>query len=636
VQGIYGRYLEVDLASGEIKDREIPEGWYELHLGGRGIAARLLLDLVPPEADPLGPENVLVFATGPLQGTGLAGAGRHVVAAKSPKTGAISDSYAGGFFGHELGRSGYDGIIVRGRAETPVYLLLYEGKAELREAGVLWGKTTGETEEVLKERHPGVRVAVIGPAGENLVRMACIIHDRTRAAGRPGLGAVMGAKRLKAIAVKGHTEKPLADPESFARARAAFAKELMSDPGMVRFGEYGTARGLTWLSEMGMLPTDNFREGMFEQAEAIGGERLAETILVDRDTCAGCPIRCKRVVKAEFAGGQVVPEYGGPEYETLAAFGSLLRCSHLPAIAYANQLCNAYGLDTISAGVAIAALMEASEKGLIDEKIPWGDPEAIIAWVERIAHKQGLGKEIGERGLAAWARSVGADFVMTIKGVEVPMHEPRGKVGLGLSYATSPRGATHLEGMHDTMLEGNAPTPELGVTEGVDRFQLSGKAKLAVLYENLRSFTNSLVMCVFTANMTGSHYNYPQIRELVRYATGLELSPEGMLKIGERNFALLRLYSGLVGYRKSDDGLPKRFHEPLPQGASAGRPIDPEAFQRELDDYYRLRGWDDYGPTPEKLRALGLDELIPPAENAGEVKRCEPTGRISQGEERAN
>ena len=447
MQGIWGRYLEVDLTKGEIRGREIPDRWYELHLGGRGIAARLLLELVPPDADPLGPENALVFATGPFQGTGLAGAGRHVVAGKSPKTNSISDSYAGGFFGHELGRSGYDGIIVRGQAESPVYLLLYEGKAELREAYDLWGKTTGDTEDILKERHPGARVAVIGPAGESVALQACIIHDKTRAAGRPGFGAVMGAKRLKAIVVKGHRERPLADPEGFARARAAFARELLEDEGMRRFGQYGTARGLTWLSEMGILPTENFREGVFDKADDIGGERMAETILVDRDTCAGCPVRCKRVVKASFRGREAVPDYGGPEYETLAAFGSLCRCSDLAAIAYANQLCNAYGLDTISAGVFVATLMEASEKGLIAERVPWGDGKAIVTWVERLAKKEGLAREIAEKGLEPWAKERGLDFVMTIKGVEVPMHEPRGKQGLSLSYAITPRGANHMEGM---------------------------------------------------------------------------------------------------------------------------------------------------------------------------------------------
>lgn len=615
MQGVYGRYLEVDLTTGTVSEREVPPRWYELHLGGRGIAARLLLELVPPDANPLGPENALIFATGPFQGTGLAGAGRHVVAGKSPKTGSISDSYAGGFFGHELGRSGYDGIIIRGQADSPLYLLLYDGKAELRAAEHLWGKTTGEAEEILQKRYPGARVAVIGPAGENRVLQACIIHDVTRAAGRPGFGAVMGAKRLKAIVGKGHREKPLADPEGFARARAAFAKGLLASEGMQTLGRYGTARGLTWLSEMGILPTDNFREGVFEGAEEIGGDRMAETILVDRDTCAGCPVRCKRVVRTDFRGRPVLPDYGGPEYETLAAFGSLCRCSDLPAIAYANQLCNAYGLDTISAGVFVATLMEASERGLIAESVPWGDPEAIVTWVEWLAKKEGLAGEIAERGLSAWARDQGIDFAMVIKGVELPMHEPRGKVGLGLSYAISPRGATHLEGMHDTMLEGEAPTPELGVTQGIDRFQLRGKAKLVVLYENLCSFTNSLVMCVFTTSMTGKRYNYPQLRELLKCATGLEVTPEDMLTIGERNFALLRLYSGLVGYRKSDDCLPRRFHEPLPRGASAGRPIDPELFRQEVEEYYRLRGWDEFGPTDECLRRLWLEDL------AGRLKR---------------
>lgn len=608
MQGVYGRYLEVDLTQGKVREREIPERWYELHLGGRGIAARLLLELVPPGVDPLGPENALIFATGPFQGTGLGGAGRHVVAAVSPKTGTLSDSYAGGYFGHELGRSGYDGIFITGHAPEPVYLLLYDGKAEIRDAQDLRGKLTGDVDAILQARHKGVRVAAIGPAGEALVRQACVMNDRTRAAGRPGFGAVMGAKRLKAVAVKGHQEKPLAEPERFAKARAAFARALTADPGNVRFGEYGTALGLLGNSEMGILPTENFLEGVFERAEEIGGERLAGTILSDRDTCAGCPIRCKRVVKTSFAGREVIPDYGGPEYETLAAFGSLCRCADLSAISLANQLCNAYGLDTISTGVAIATLMEASEKGLVREKVAWGDGKALVEWVEKIARREGLGDEIAG-GLEPWARSIGADFVMTIKGVEVPMHEPRGKQGLGLSYAVSPRGATHMEGIHDTELERDNPTPELGVREGMDRFTLRGKAPLMVIYENLRSFTNSLVMCAFTTDMVGSHYNYPEIRELLHYVTGLEISPEEMLKIGERNLALLRLYSGLVGYRKQDDGLPERFHEPLPRGASAGRPIDPEELRAEIEEYYRLRGWGEVGPTAERLRELGLSDL---------------------------
>lgn len=608
MNGVFGRYLWVDLSAGKIEEKEIPERWYELHLGGRGLAARLLLEHVAPGTEAFSPANGLVWATGPLQGTGLAGAGRHVVMAISPKTGAIADSYVGGFLGHELGRSGYDGIFIVGKAPEPVYLLLYAGRAELRPARDLWGKFTAEVDFELKKRHPGVRVAAIGPAGEKLVSQACIIHDRNRAAGRPGLGAVMGAKLLKALAVKGHTEKRLFQPEKFAEARAKFAQELLSDEGTVRFGEYGTARGLTWLSEMGILPTKNFQDGVFALAQEIGGEKLKETILVDRDTCFGCPIRCKRVVQTEFLGQRVLPEYGGPEYETLAAFGSLCSVSDLRAIALANQLCNAYGLDTISVGVAIATLMEAAEKGLIKDQIRWGDGKAVVEWVEKIARREGLGEEIAQ-GLESWAKKIGADFVMTVKAVEVPMHEPRGKVGLGLSYAISPRGATHLEGLHDTMLEQDQPTPELSVTSRYDRFALEGKARLAVLYEDLRSFVNSLVMCVFTTKEAGPHYNFPRIRELLGYATGMELSPQDMLRIGARNFAILRLYSGLCGYTKAQDRLPQRFHEPLPGGASAGRPIPFELFQKEIDEYYRLRGWDERGPTAETLWALDLSEL---------------------------
>lgn len=607
MNGVHGRYLDVDLASGVVAEREIPEAWYGLHLGGRGIGARLLLELVRPGTDAFAPENALVWATGPLQGTGVAGAGRHAVLAVSPKTGSVADSYVGGYVGHELGRSGYDGIIVRGKAARPVYLLLSGGRAELHDASDLWGKTTGEVDRILKERHPGVRVAAIGPAGERLVLQACIVHDRSRAAGRPGLGAVMGSKRLKAIAVAGHTEKPLARPKEFARARALFAQELL-DEGMKRFGEYGTARGLTWLSEMGILPTKNFQEGVFDHASEIGGETLAQTILVDRETCAGCPVRCKRAVQTEFQGRRVDPAYGGPEYETLAALGSLCLVADLKAIALANQLCNAYGLDTISVGVAIAALMEASEKGLIPERVPWGDAKALVEWTERIARREGLGDELAA-GLEAWARRLGLDFAMTVKGVEVPMHEPRGKVALGLSYALSPRGATHLEGLHDTMLEQDDPTPELGVRRRMDRFALAEKARVLVVYENLRSYVNSLVLCAFVTRDTGPRYNHGRIRELLGHATGLDLSPKDMLTIGERNFALLRLFAVQAGMGPDRDGLPGRFHEPLPRGGSAGRPIGEAGFAREVAAYRRIRGWTKDGLSRAKLRALGLEDL---------------------------
>jgi aldehyde:ferredoxin oxidoreductase len=611
--GSTGEYLDVDLSSGKVGEYPIPEVWRERLVGGKGIAARILLEELSERVDPFGPENILVFATGPFQGTGIVGGGRHAVLAVSPKTGAVADSYAGGHFGHELGRSGYDGILVRGRAEAPVVLTLLDGKAEIQPASNLWGMGTGETETALVERYPGARVSSIGPAGERLVSQACIINDRNRSAGRPGLGAVMGSKLLKAVVVRGHTERPLHDPERFKRERAEHAKTYLQDRWK-GFGEYGTSSGLVWLSEQGILPTDNFREGTFDQAEAIGGEKMRDTILVGRDTCAGCPIRCKRVVKTSFDGTDVLPEFGGPEYETLAAFGSLCRNANLASIALANQLCNDYGLDTISAGVAVAFLMEASEKGLIHEEIAWGDPHAIISVIHAIARREGIGDRLAD-GLALYADEIGADFAMAIKGAELPMHEPRGKQGMGLSYATSPRGATHLEGMHDSMLERENPCPELGVAKTYSRFTLLDKIEPSIVFEDLRSFTNSLVLCCFTMSETGPGYNVPAIRSLLEAATGLAVDATEMQRVGARAYALLRVLSARAGHTRDIDGLPARFAEPLPRGASAEHPILAKEMKAAVAAYYKARGYDRFGPTDKTLRALGLDDC------AGRIRR---------------
>ena len=608
-RGVYGRYLDVHLSSGAIGDYEIPYRWYTKHLGGKGVAARILLGELTGEEEPLSPANILIFATGPFQGTGLLGAGRHVVMGISPKTGAVADSYAGGYFGHELGRSGFDGIILRGAAAEPVVLALIDGHSELLPAKELWGKGTGETETALAQRYPNGRVASIGIAGENLVQSACIIHDRSRAAGRPGFGAVMGAKRIKAIVVRGSAQKRVQDKARFREERAEYAR-LFLDGSMDELGKYGTSRFVAPLHEMGILPTRNFQEGVFEQATEIDGRRLAATMLVDREGCVGCPVRCKRVVQTSYKGRDVLPGFGGPEYETVAAFGSLCLNSDLQSIALANQLCNDYGIDTISAGIACAFLMEASEKGLIDEQVPWGDAEAILDLVEKIAHREGIGDVIAD-GLGALAKRFGgAELAMVIKGVEIPMHEPRGKQGLALSYATSPRGATHMEGMHDTILAIDVPASELGVTRAYDRFTLSDKPCIAKLFEDLRSFENSLILCIFTSRGLGNQYKYPQIRSLLEAATGIELSSEEMLAIGERNYALLRLHSARAGYRQSDNQLPRRFHQSLPRGASTDHPIDSESFREALHAYDEARGYDDNGPTDETLKRLGLDDCI--------------------------
>ena len=609
----FDRYLDVNLSSGEIRDYSIPPSWTRLHLGGRGIAARILLEELSGGEDPLSPQNVIVFATGPFQGTNLLGAGRHLVMAISPKTGSICGSYVGGYFGHELGRSGYDGIIVRGAAEEPQYLTLIGGEAELCSAEGIWGEGTSKTEEALLEKHGGGRVCSIGIAGENLVRMACIINDRSRSAGRPGLGAVMGSKKLKAILVKGGFEKQLFDRERFLQERREYVEAVFDDSAK-ELGKYGTGGGLTWLSEMGILPTRNFQQGEFDRAESIGGQVMYDTVLVGREACAGCPIRCKRVVSTKFGGNEVLPQFGGPEYETLAAFGSLCDNADLDSICMANQLCNDYGIDTISAGVAAAFLMEASEKGLIEEKMPWGDGGAIVSLVEGIAHRQGLGGRVAD-GLQAFSEELGAEFCMAIKGVAIPMHEPRGKQGLGISYATSPRGATHLEGLHDTMLEIPSPAPELGIDHPYDRFTLLDKPDVAKTYEDLRSFENSLILCVFTVKECGEAYSLPRIRSLLEAATGIELTAKEMLEVGERNYALMRLHAARYGYTTDTDGLPGRFNEALPSGGSAGHAIKPEEMNAAIEEYYKLRGYDNMGPTDETLRQLGLEDC------AGRIRR---------------
>ncbi len=604
MEGCFGKYLKVDLTDRSLEDYEIPEEWLQKYLGGRGVGARILLEEMSGGEDPLGPENLLIFATGPLQGTRVPGAGRHVVLSKSPKTGSVSGSYAGGFFAHELSTSGYDGIIVEGKADSPVYISLDEKGPSINEAKDLWGEEVADVDKKLKERHEGGRVAAIGEAGENLVKFSCIINDRNRAAGRPGFGAVMGSKNLKAILAKGTEEFTVEDEELLNEKKKEFFDQLQ-ESGTVEWGKYGTTGGVAPLDELGILPTKNFQEGVFDEAERIDGTTLYETVLEKRDNCTACPVRCKRVVKTEFAGEEVEERYGGPEYETIAAFGSLCLNSDLSSIALANQMCNKYGLDTISTGDTIAFLMEASEKGLIDQDIEWGDPEIIIDLIDKIANREGIGEKVAE-GVNEYAEEIGSDFAVTSKGQEIPMHEPRGKKGLGLSYATSPRGGTHNEGFHDTAAE---DITELGLKDIDDRFTLRSKAEAVKIFEDIRSFVNSSVLCIFVVSQSGEDYNLPLIREMIEAVTGLEIDAEEMQMIGERNYNLLKMHSAREGFSRDDDGLPKRLKESLPRGESAGKPIPEEELQQTIDEYYKERGWNRKGPTSEKLRSLDMGEV---------------------------
>lgn len=604
MKGCFGRYLKVDLSDRSLEEYEIPDEWLHKYMGGRGIGARILLEEMNGGEDPLGPENILIFATGPLQGTKIPGSGRHVVLSKSPKTGSVSGSYAGGFFAHELATTGYDGMMIEGKADSPVYISIDEKGPSINEADDMWGEEVADVDEELKEIHGGGRVAAIGEAGENLIRFSCIINDRNRAAGRPGFGAVMGSKNLKAILAKGTKELPVHDEERLKEKKRDFFDQLQ-ESGTVEWGKYGTTGAIEPLDEMGILPTKNFQEGVFDQAEEIDGTVLYEEILEERDNCTACPVRCKRVVKTEFAGEEVEERYGGPEYETIATFGSLCLNSDLSSIALANQKCNKYGIDTISAGDTIAFLMEASEKGILDRDIEWGDSEAMIDLIDKIAKREGIGEQLAD-GIDEFAEKIGADFAVTSKGQEIPMHEPRGKRGLGLSYAASPRGGTHNEGFHDT---GAAEIPELGLEKISGRFSFEGKAEAVKIFEDIRSFVNSSILCIFVVSQSGEDYNLPLIRDMMEAVTGLDIDADEMQRIGERNYNLLKLHSAREGFGREDDGLPARLKESLPRGESAEEPIDEDELQKTIDEYYRERGWKDNGPTSEKLNSLSMSEV---------------------------
>jgi aldehyde:ferredoxin oxidoreductase len=624
MKGVFGKYADVDLSSSRVSNYDIPSSWSERYLGGRGIGLRILLEEMSGDEDPLGPGNIIVFATGPLQGTGIAGAGRHAVISKSPKTGALNDSYAGGFFGHELATSGFDGVIIRGASSKPVYVLIENGVASIQDAGDLWGLDVAETEEKLKERHAGCRVSSIGPGGENVVKFACIINDRSRAVARPGFGAVMGSKMLKAIAVRGGIGKPIHDKEMLKEVRAKLAKELAQRPEIVAFGKGGTASYVHVFDDEGLLPTKNFQQGSFAGIKEIDVTTSGrfQQLIVGHDNCTGCPIKCKLKIAGNFNGNQILDKYGAPEYETLAALGSNCMNDDIAGVCYANQLCNAYGLDTMSVGATIAFAMEASERGLLDDKIEWGNAQTTVRLIEQIAFRRGIGDYLAQ-GIDKIARDLGVDFAMHIKGLEVAMHDPRGKRAVAMSYATSPRGANHMEALQDDGAEwlGTQGVPEIGIYGPIDRLSWKDKSRYLKQFTDLGSFSNSAIACTYVGwdGVLLMDYNpYPRLREGVYAATGLSVGVCEMLRIGERNYNMLKIAAAQQGYRREDDKLPDRFHVPLPDGASRGERIDNELLQREIDSYYKLRGWDRYGPTDVKLVELDMEEFI------GKIDRTDP------------
>jgi aldehyde:ferredoxin oxidoreductase len=589
------------------------------------MGARILLDEVPVGCDPFGPENRLVFAMGPLAGTFAPGAGRFVVLAKSPATDGFGEAYTGGFVAHELKYAGYDGIVVQGSAAELVYLAIANDRVEIRPAGHLAGRGTLETEAAIAGElgDRDVRIISVGVAGEKRVRYACVMNDTDRAAGRTGLGAVMGAKNLKAVAIRGTGRATLADPKKFrdfALANLAKIRKhpwLGDSPGGA--GALGTAGGVEDLSAAGILPTRNWETGTWEHADRISGTAMKNTILIGHRACQACPVGCTRVVRVpDGPFGGVRPEYGGPEYETVAAFGSLCENRNLEAIALLNQRCNAYGLDTISAGTAIAFAMDCFEHGILTEReigfpLPWGDAPAMVRLLDMIARREGIGDVLAEgtRRAAAQIGRGASDLAVEGKGLEFGMHEARGKKGLALSYATAPRGANHMEGFHDPSLGVPNAWPELGITEAMDRFTLDGKPRVVRLAEDYTSFINSLPICSFMSLTIAGIRNTEEITGMLAAATGwsdITLAEE--MAIGERAYNLARAFTVRESGGMADDRLPAKLARRLRGGASRDQVITDRDIQPALQEYYRLRGWSETGtPTEKKLTELGLADV---------------------------
>jgi len=588
--GWTGKILHVNLSREKISTKMLDKEIYQKYLGGTGFGFKLMYDHVDPAVDPFSPENLLIFASGPLTGSRVFGAGRHSVISKSPLTNTIFDATSGGFFGVFLKFAGYDAIIIEGKAKKPSYLYINNDEVEIRDADYLWGKTTIETINMLeKELGRKFKISAIGPAGENLVRFAAIINDPVHAAGRGGLGAVMGSKMLKAIAVFGNKKVQEANPKELDKYLENMKTRITWNPVLGRaLRTYGTAALLNLINELGMLPTKNFQEGVFKDANKISGEALTEKLLVSRKGCYNCPVVCKRVTKTSRRKGD------GPEYESLVNLGSMVYLSDIERVTELNYLCNELGMDTISVGGTLACALELHEKGLLKYDMDWGDGETLLKLVEDIAYKRDVGKDLAE-GSKRLAEKYGApEVAMNVKGLEIPAYDPRGAFGMALSYGTSYRGACHLRSWTISF-------EVIGVPNLLDRFSIVGKPSLVAYMQNLAMVYDSLVMC----EHYGVEFDEEPLSYLINSVTGSNYTQADLIEIGERIWNLARLYNLRIGFKKKDDSLPSRLLQPLKSGPASNKKIPYDAMLRQ---YYNVRGWTEDGvPTPETLERLKIE-----------------------------
>ncbi len=630
--GTTRKILRVDLTHATFRTEEFDEAFYRLYPGGKALAGYFLLRELPPHTEPLDPENIFILANGLLTGAPFSTATRFTAAARSPLTRAYGESEAGGYWGPELKMAGWEAIIITGRAEQPVYLWIHNDHVEIREARHLWGREPAEAQTTIREELGDklIRVLQIGIGGENLVRYAGITNDLRHFNGRNGMGAVMGSKNLKAIAVRGTTRylDLTNDPKPIAELGRVLAKRVKEHPQAWDLQDKGTPGLVDSLNAAGILPTHNFRQGAFEHVDKIKWDAYEKELLTARRSCYACAVRCKREVKVNDRY-QVSDAYGGPEYETLDGFSANCGVDDLQATAKANELCNRYMLDTISTSSTISFAMECFEHGLIGLKetggidLRFGNAEAMLKMVDLIAHRQGIGDLLAE-GTRRAAEIIGGDahfFAMQVKGQELPMHDPRGKVGVGLGYAISEIGADHLTAAHDPMVAnpdsiGFKGALPLGI-EAVPARELSArKARNYAILENWNSAEKVVGLCFF-GPAPRSFIQVDEVVGVMHAATGWDVTVQDILNIGERATNLARAFNIREGFTRKDDTLPERLFQPLENGALAGVAIPRTEFEQTMTDLYRQKGWNPEtgAPTRERLRDLGIEWVAELLEN---------------------
>ena len=602
-----GKLLRVNLTKGSWAVEDIDAELARNYIGGRGLGTKIFCDEVVPDVEPLSPENKLIFMAGPLTGTGAPASARYMVVTKSPLTGTIASSNSGGYFPAELRFAGFNGIIFEGRSEEPVSLWIKNGEVELRPANELWGKTTNETEDAIRGQIEDpweareTRIACIGPAGEKLSKLACIINEKHRAAGRSGVGAVMGSKNLKAVVVRGTQGVQIADYDVFKKSVRVAMDKLAAGPVTSEgLPAYGTAILVNIINECGILPTNNFQKNMFDRAGKISGESIAENIMTRNKGCFACSIACARMTVIED------PEFKGhgegPEYETVELMGADCGIDDLAPITKANYLCNEYGIDTISAACTVATAMELYEKGAISKEeagmdLSFGNGKALVKLIEQMGKREGKVGEVAADGSYVLAEKYGhPEFFMGVKKQEIPAYDPRGVQGMGLTYATSNRGACHVRGY-------TIANEVLGVHEKLDPLVTEGKAPTVKVFQDLTALVDSAGLCLFVTLTPG--FGFAEMQAMLKGATGFDYTVEEVQVASERIWNMERLFNMKAGFTKADDTLPKRLLEdPLPLGGPKGQVC---RLDDMLPEYYRLRGWDTEGvPSREKLTELGL------------------------------